>query len=79
MGQPSVDHSVLTFLGGSPAEMVSLVLVVALMKLTHWDFSPWVGNSPANCGGGECWPLWMGNHDICCTPGLACSALSVGD
>ena len=34
-GQPSGDHSILTSLFGSPAEMVLLLLVITQMKLTH--------------------------------------------
>ena len=79
MGQPSVDYSIFTPLFGSPAETVPFLLVVTQMKLTHWDFSPQVGNTLAGCGGGGCQPLWMGNHDIGYTPGPACSALSTGN
>ena len=54
MGQPSVDHSTLTPLFGSPTEMVSFLLVVTQMKLAHWDFSPQVGDTPPSCGSGGC-------------------------
>ena len=69
MGQPSVDHSIFTPLIGSPTEMVLFPLVIIQTKLIHQDFSPQVGDTPAGCGCRECQPLWMGNHDIGCTPG----------
>ena len=78
-GQPSGDHSILTCLFGFLVKMVLLLLVITQMKLTCYDFSLLVADNPASCGGRECQMLWMGNHDICCTPGSTCSAPSVGD
>ena len=79
MGQLRVDHSVLTSLLGFSAEVVVLLPKITQMEPTCWDCSPQVDNSPASHGGREYHTLWMGNHDICCTPGLACSAQFIGD
>ena len=74
-----VDHSVLTSLLGFPDEAVVLLPKITWMELTGRDHSRWVGNSPTSHGSRGCWTLWMGNHDTCCTPGLACSAWFGGD
>ena len=78
MGQCNGGHSVPTSLFGSLAKMVLPHLVITLMKPIHQGFSPLVANSPAGHGSRECQTLLMGNHDICCTPSPACSALSAG-
>ena len=77
-GKLSGDHSILTSLFGSLAEMVLLLLVITQTKLTL-DFSLWVADNPAGHGSRECLMLLMDNHDICCTPGSACNTPSVGD
>ena len=59
-------------------DFACLLLVTTLMKPICWDFSPLIADSSASCGGGECPMRLMGSHYICCTPGLACSALSAG-
>ena len=55
------------------------LLKINLREPTQRDHSPQVGNSPASHGSRGCCTSWMGNHDIYCTLGLACSAWFVGD
>ena len=69
----------LDFLLGFPAEVVVLLPKVTWMELTGRNHSLQVVDSPAGHGSEGCWTLWMGNHDTCCTPGLACSAWFGGD
>ena len=78
-GQSRVDHSILTFLLEFSAEAVVLLQKITQMELTCSDCSPQVGDSPAGHGSRECQTLWTGNHNTCCTPCPACSALSVDD
>ena len=49
-----------------------------LMRLIHQGPSLLAADSPASHGSGECLMRLMGSCYICCTPGLACSALSIG-
>ena len=55
------------------------LLKTTLMELTLREHFPWFGSSHAGHGSGGCWMLWMGNHNIYHTPGLACSAQSISD
>ena len=59
--------------------LACLLLVITPMKMIHQGFSPLAADSSASCGSREHPMRLMDSCCICCTPGLACSALSAGD
>ena len=59
-------------------DFACLLLVTTLTKPIHRGFSPLAADSSASHGGRECPMRLVGSHYICCTQGLACSALSAG-
>ena len=59
--------------------LMHLLLVVMLMRMTCWGLTPLTVGSPSSHGGKEFPKKWMGSQNISCTWGQAYNALSRGD